>query len=87
MSNSSIEDQLPSSHPRSATHRDLTQWQLALRVFAAPTDTNLNGDICAGWPLAQADIAAASIAVARARGRAGARARRLPAQREPGAPD
>ncbi|MBK1617823.1 hypothetical protein CKO42_05000 [Lamprobacter modestohalophilus] len=65
----SIKDQLPSSHPQPSAHQDLNQWQLALRVFAAPSDTNLDGDIFGGWLLAQADIAAASIAVARAQGR------------------
>jgi acyl-CoA thioesterase YciA len=48
---------------------DLHQWQLALRVFATPADTNPYGDIFGGWLLSQADIAAATVAVARARGR------------------
>lgn len=55
--------------PAVATPEDLAQWQLALRVFAGPADTNLYGDIFGGWLLAQADIAAATVAVARAKGR------------------
>ncbi|NEX17576.1 MAG: acyl-CoA thioesterase [Halochromatium sp.] len=69
MTHSSIKEQLPSSHPHPASGQNLRDWQLALRVFAAPADTNLDGDIFGGWLLAQADIAAVSIAAARAQGR------------------
>lgn len=55
--------------PAIPTVADLGEWQLALRVFAGPADTNLYGDIFGGWLLAQADIAAATVAVARAKGR------------------
>lgn len=55
--------------PSIAAATDLGDWQLALRVFAGPADTNLYGDIFGGWLLAQADIAAATIAVACAKGR------------------
>jgi acyl-CoA thioesterase YciA len=55
--------------PTASAPADLAQWQLALRVFAGPADTNLYGDIFGGWLLAQADIAAATVAVARAKGR------------------
>jgi len=48
---------------------DLTEWHLALRVLAMPADTNPWGDIFGGWVLSQADIAGATVAIARARGR------------------
>lgn len=61
-------DPLP-AHPVPAPTPELTQWQLSLRVFAGPADTNPYGDIFGGWLLSQADIAGANIAFARARGR------------------
>ncbi|WP_462322118.1 acyl-CoA thioesterase [Halochromatium sp.] len=60
---------LPTTHPSPAQPPDASQWQLALRVFAAPADTNPDGDIFGGWLLAQADIAGATLAAAQAKGR------------------
>jgi acyl-CoA thioesterase YciA len=60
---------LPATHPSPALPPETNEWQLALRVFAAPADTNPDGDIFGGWLLAQADIAGATLAVARAQGR------------------
>jgi len=48
---------------------DLSEWQLALRVLAMPADTNPYGDIFGGWLLSQADVAGATVAIARAAGR------------------
>jgi acyl-CoA thioesterase YciA len=48
---------------------DLRDWQLALRVLSMPADTNQYGDIFGGWLLSQADVAGATVAIARARGR------------------
>ena len=48
---------------------DFRAWQLALRVLTMPADTNKYGDIFGGWLLSQADVAGATIAIARARGR------------------
>ena len=48
---------------------DFRAWQLALRVLTMPADTNQYGDIFGGWLLSQADVAGATIAIARARGR------------------
>ncbi|MBK1705338.1 hotdog domain-containing protein [Halochromatium glycolicum] len=59
----------PIDQPLTASPEKLHAWQLALRVFAAPADTNPYGDIFGGWLLSQADIAAATVAVARAQGR------------------
>jgi acyl-CoA thioesterase YciA len=61
MSEAIVPGQPPSS--------DLTEWHLALRVLAMPADTNPWGDIFGGWLLSQADIAGATVAIARARGR------------------
>lgn len=41
----------------------------AVRTLAMPADTNPSGDIFGGWLLAQMDIAAGTVAHARARGR------------------
>ncbi|GBD43542.1 putative acyl-CoA thioester hydrolase [bacterium HR40] len=41
----------------------------AVRTLAMPADTNPAGDIFGGWLLAQMDIAAGTVAYARARGR------------------
>jgi acyl-CoA thioesterase YciA len=41
----------------------------AVRTLAMPADTNPSGDIFGGWVLAQMDIAAGTVAYARARGR------------------
>jgi acyl-CoA thioesterase YciA len=41
----------------------------AVRTLAMPGDTNPSGDIFGGWVLAQMDIAAGTVAYARARGR------------------
>ncbi len=62
-------DALPGTDPSPSQPADPSEWQLALRVFAAPADTNPDGDIFGGWLLAQADIAGATLAVARAKGR------------------
>lgn len=43
--------------------------ELAVRTLAMPADTNPAGDIFGGWLLAQMDIAAGTVAYARARGR------------------
>jgi hypothetical protein len=51
------------------TDNDFRAWQLALRVLTMPADTNQYGDIFGGWLLSQADVAGATIAIARARGR------------------
>lgn len=64
-SNPSIDDDLPAS-PRVD---DFEHWQLALRVLTMPADTNQYGDIFGGWLLSQADVAGATIAIARSRGR------------------
>lgn len=61
----------PSRRPAIEQPASLDAWQLALRVFATPADTNPYGDIFGGWLLSQADIAAATVAVARAQGRVG----------------
>jgi len=58
-----------STEPDQPSAADLTQWQLALRVLAMPADTNPWGDIFGGWLLSQADVAGATVAIARARGR------------------
>jgi len=55
----------PGLHPPD----DFYQWQLALRVLTMPADTNQYGDIFGGWLLSQADVAGATIAIARSRGR------------------
>jgi acyl-CoA thioesterase YciA len=59
----------PACQPAPGAPADLNEWQLALRVFATPADTNPYGDIFGGWLLAQSDIAAATVAAARAGGR------------------
>ncbi len=41
----------------------------AVRTLAMPADTNPSGDIFGGWVLAQMDIAAGTVAFARAKGR------------------
>ena len=43
--------------------------QPALRVLPMPLDANQNGDICGGWIMSQVDIAGATVAMRRARGR------------------
>lgn len=55
--------------PNSHGHDDFFQWRLALRVLTMPADTNQYGDIFGGWLLSQADVAGATIAIARSRGR------------------
>ena len=40
-----------------------------LRVMPMPADLNANGDVFGGWIMAQIDIAGASVAMKRARGR------------------
>lgn len=41
----------------------------AVRTIAMPADTNPSGDIFGGWLLAQMDLAGATVALLRARGR------------------
>jgi acyl-CoA thioesterase YciA len=41
----------------------------AVRTIAMPADTNPSGDIFGGWLLGQMDLAGASVALLRARGR------------------
>lgn len=48
---------------------DLRHLQPAVRTLAMPGDTNPSGDIFGGWILAQMDIAAGTVAFARAKGR------------------
>jgi acyl-CoA thioesterase YciA len=48
---------------------DLRDLQPAVRTLAMPADTNPSGDIFGGWVLAQMDIAAGTVAFARAKGR------------------
>ena len=48
---------------------DLRDLQPAVRTLAMPADTNPSGDIFGGWLLAQMDIAAGTVAFARAHGR------------------
>jgi acyl-CoA thioesterase YciA len=48
---------------------DLRGLQPAVRTLAMPADTNPSGDIFGGWVLAQMDIAAGTVAFARAKGR------------------
>jgi acyl-CoA thioesterase YciA len=48
---------------------DLRGLQPAVRTLAMPADTNPSGDIFGGWLLAQMDIAAGTVAFARAKGR------------------
>jgi acyl-CoA thioesterase YciA len=43
--------------------------QPALRVMPMPADANQNGDIFGGWIMSQVDIAGATVAMRRARGR------------------
>ena len=43
--------------------------ELMLRTFAFPKDANPSGDIFGGWLLGQMDLAGASLAARRARGR------------------
>jgi acyl-CoA thioesterase YciA len=43
--------------------------QAALRVVPMPHDANQNGDIFGGWIMSQVDIAGATVAMRRARGR------------------
>lgn len=43
--------------------------QLAIRTLAMPGDTNVNGDIFGGWVLSYMDLAGASVARQRAKGR------------------
>jgi acyl-CoA thioesterase YciA len=45
------------------------QGDLSIRVIAMPADANQYGDIFGGWLLAQMDMAAGNVAMARARGR------------------
>ena len=48
---------------------DATQNEVMLRTIAMPADTNPAGDIFGGWLLSQMDLAGASAAVRRAKGR------------------
>ncbi|EXJ17030.1 acyl-CoA thioesterase [Imhoffiella purpurea] len=48
---------------------DPRTWQLTVRLFAMPKDTNAYGDIFGGWLLSQADLAGGAIAVQVAQGR------------------
>ena len=48
---------------------DLPDKQPALRVMPMPADANQHGDIFGGWIMAQVDIAGATVAMRRARGR------------------
>ena len=48
---------------------DLRHLQPAVRTLTMPGDANPSGDIFGGWILAQMDIAAGTIAFARAKGR------------------
>lgn len=49
---------------------DTPRGSVAVRVIAMPADTNMNGDIFGGWLMAQMDLAAGSVAMRRAQGRA-----------------
>jgi len=49
--------------------QDLRRQAPAVRTLAMPADTNPSGDIFGGWLLSQMDIAAGTVAYARARGR------------------
>jgi acyl-CoA thioesterase YciA len=51
------------------TMPDLLHRDPAVRTLAMPADTNPSGDIFGGWLLAQMDIAAGTVAFARAKGR------------------
>ena len=42
---------------------------LAIRTLAMPRDTNASGDIFGGWLMSQMDVAGATVAMQRARGR------------------
>jgi acyl-CoA thioesterase YciA len=48
---------------------DSIQNEVMLRTIAMPADTNPSGDIFGGWLLSQMDLAGASAAVRRAKGR------------------
>ena len=51
---------------------DLPPWPMeepVLRAIAMPADTNPEGDIFGGWLISQMDLAAATVAFRRARGR------------------
>ena len=48
---------------------DPAQTEPMLRTIAMPADTNPRGDIFGGWLLSQMDLAGASAAIQRARGR------------------
>jgi acyl-CoA thioesterase YciA len=43
--------------------------ELAIRAIAMPADANPHGDIFGGWLLSQMDLAGATVATRRARGR------------------
>lgn len=43
--------------------------ELAIRTLAMPRDTNPTGDIFGGWLMSQMDVAGATVAMARAKGR------------------
>ena len=47
----------------------LPERPVALRVMPMPADANQYGDIFGGWSMAQVDIAGATVAMRRARGR------------------
>ncbi len=69
MTNSSDTPPESTETPGSRAIGDFRNWELALRVLTMPADTNQYGDIFGGWLLSQADVAGATIAIARARGR------------------
>jgi acyl-CoA thioesterase YciA len=68
-SNSDPNDTAGTTEPGNPSPVDLTAWQLALRLLAMPADTNPYGDIFGGWVLSQADVAGATVAIARCGGR------------------
>lgn len=44
-------------------------YELAMRLFPMPSDSNFNGDIFGGWIMAQVDLAGSAVAYRVARGR------------------
>lgn len=52
-----------------ADGNDAEHGELAIRTLAMPRDTNPTGDIFGGWLMSQMDVAGATVAMARAKGR------------------
>lgn len=44
-------------------------YELALRLFSMPSDSNFNGDIFGGWIMSQVDLAGSAVAYRVAKGR------------------